>query len=102
MKRGTVWAVPTRQKRAAERVMLAGPPCPADSSASKPAGTMAVSWIELTKVVNKLLPFHSTTEVVLKLVPLTVKVKPGAPSTADFVLRMPMVGPVPAGQMPEG
>jgi hypothetical protein len=33
------------------------------------------------KVVTRLLPFHLTTELPLKLLPLTVNVKPASPAT---------------------
>lgn len=39
------------------------------------AGIAAVSWVLLTKVVVRLLPFHCTTELGTKLEPFTVRVK---------------------------
>src|SRR5499427_5501278 len=44
------------------------------------AATLAWSWVPLTKVVVRLLPFHCTTEVEAKLAPVTVSVKPGLPA----------------------
>src|SRR5262249_57313345 len=43
------------------------------------AGMLAVSWVALTKVVARGLPFHCTTDAAMKLVPVTVRVKPGPP-----------------------
>ncbi len=42
----------------------------------------AVSWLLLTKVVVRLVPFHRTTELELKLEPLTVNVKAAPPAVA--------------------
>src|SRR5215472_9976429 len=44
------------------------------------AATLAWSWVPLTKVVVRLLPFHCTTEVEAKLAPVTMSVKPGLPA----------------------
>ena len=43
---------------------------------------LACSWLLLTKLVVRLLPFHFTTEPAIKLVPFTVKVKPASPADA--------------------
>src|SRR5262249_24255071 len=40
---------------------------------------LAVSWVVLTKVVVRGLPFHCTTDEAMTLVPVTVRVKPGLP-----------------------
>src|SRR5262245_20158799 len=40
-------------------------------------GMLTVSWVALTKVVVRGLPFHCTTDAAMKLVPVTVRVKPG-------------------------
>jgi len=46
------------------------------------AGIAAVSCVLLTKVVVRSLPFHRTTELDRKFVPLTVRVKPELPAVA--------------------
>lgn len=43
-------------------------------------GTVAVNSVPLTNVVARSDPFHSTTEVEVKLVPFTVRVKVGPPA----------------------
>ena len=55
---------------------------PAD--AMRDAGTCAVSCPALTKVVVRLLPFHVTCVPETKLAPLTVRVKPAPPATAEL------------------
>ena len=50
--------------------------------AISPAGMAADSWVLLIKVVVRLAPFHLTTEAATKLLPLTIRVKAGAPATA--------------------
>jgi hypothetical protein len=45
-------------------------------------GTVVVSWWPLTYVVVAAVPFHVTTEVLLKLLPFTVKTKPAPPAAA--------------------
>jgi hypothetical protein len=44
------------------------------------AATGAVTCVGPTKVVTRSCPFHWTTELALKFVPFTVKVKPGSPA----------------------
>src|SRR5438270_5569589 len=62
-----------------------GPPCGSvDSSVRRKAGTVAESWLLLTKVVGKSMPFQSTTAPCWKLEPLTVSVKLGLPSGTVF------------------
>ena len=51
---------------------------PAD--AIRAAGTAAVSWPALMKVVTRLLPFQVTVVVLVKPAPLTVRVKAGFPT----------------------
>lgn len=46
------------------------------------AGTGAVSWTELTKVVTSCVPFHRISAPVVKPVPLAVMVKPWLPTVA--------------------
>jgi hypothetical protein len=46
------------------------------------AGIVAVSWVALTNVVVRLLPFHCTTEPRTKPEPNTVSVKPTPPAVA--------------------
>jgi hypothetical protein len=65
-------------------VMLAVP-----AVAISEAGRAAVSWELVTKVVVRLDPFHLTTELDTKLVPLTVNVKASPP--ADTVLGLMLV-----------
>jgi hypothetical protein len=47
--------------------------------ATSDAGTDAVSWVSLTKVVLNAWPFQSTADEATKLLPLTVSVKAGPP-----------------------
>jgi len=46
------------------------------------AGTAAATWVALTNVVVKAVPFHSTAASVPKPVPFTVSVNPGLPAAA--------------------
>jgi hypothetical protein len=52
----------------------------------------AVSVVAETTVVVRGLPFHWTTEVLMKFVPVTVRVKAGPPAAADVGLRAVVVG----------
>jgi hypothetical protein len=45
---------------------------------------VAVNCVELTNVVVRLLPFHCTTEVLMKLPPFTVSGNAAPPATAEF------------------
>jgi len=56
-------------------------------TAMKPAGTVAVSWLAVTKVVESVDPPHSTTAPGVKPLPVTVRVNPGPPATTDGGLR---------------
>src|SRR5947208_1866293 len=51
------------------------------------AGMLAVSCVELTKVVVRAAPFHSTVAPVTKFVPLAVSVKAGPPAVAELGVR---------------
>ncbi|HTY77657.1 MAG TPA: hypothetical protein VMI34_07560 [Candidatus Bathyarchaeia archaeon] len=46
------------------------------------AGMLAVSWVALTKLVVRMLPFHCTVEAGTNPVPVTVSVKAGPPCVA--------------------
>ena len=48
------------------------------------AGINAVNWVELTKVVAKLAPFHRATEVLMKADPVNVIVKADEPGVVEF------------------
>ena len=52
----------------------------------------AVTWVEETYVVVRFVPFHLTTELEMKFVPFTVRVKPAPPAVADEGLRLVVVG----------
>jgi hypothetical protein len=52
----------------------------------------AVTWVALTYVVVRFVPFHLTTEPLTKLVPFTVRVNPAPPAVADVGLRLVVVG----------
>ena len=52
----------------------------------------AVTWVALTYVVVRFVPFHLTTELEMKLVPFTVRVKAVPPAVADEGLRLVVVG----------
>jgi hypothetical protein len=56
------------------------------------AAMAAVSWVAETKVVVRGLPFHWTTESVMKPVPFTVRVKAAAPTVREVGLRLEIVG----------
>ncbi len=44
--------------------------------------TVAVSWLLLTNVVTRAVPFHITTELLRKLPPFTVRTNPTPPAVA--------------------
>jgi hypothetical protein len=46
------------------------------------SGTVAVSCLPLTNDVVKAVPFHTATELLLKLPPLMVRTKPAPPAVA--------------------
>jgi hypothetical protein len=52
----------------------------------------AVSCVEETYVVVRFVPFHLTTELEIKLVPFTVRVKAAPPAVAELGLRFVVVG----------
>jgi hypothetical protein len=52
----------------------------------------AVSCVALTYVVVRFVPFHRTTELEMKLVPFTVRVKPAPPAVTELGLRLVVVG----------
>ena len=52
----------------------------------------AVTWPALTKVVERSAPFQRTTDVEMKLLPLTVSVKPAPPAVAEVGLMLVMLG----------
>jgi xanthosine utilization system XapX-like protein len=60
--------------------------------AIKEACTVAVSWVDETKVVASAVPFHFTVEVETKFVPFTVKVNCEPPAVAQVGLVEVVVG----------
>jgi hypothetical protein len=52
----------------------------------------AVNWVEEIYVVVRFEPFHCTTELDTKPVPLTVSVNAAPPATAVLGLRLVVVG----------
>ena len=52
----------------------------------------AVNPVLLIKVVDRLDPFHLTTDPLMKFVPFTVSVKPVPPAVADVGLILDIVG----------
>jgi hypothetical protein len=52
----------------------------------------AVSCVDEPYVVVRFEPFHLTTELEIKLVPFTVRVKPAPPAVAELGLRPVVVG----------
>ena len=56
------------------------------------AAIAAVSCVALTYVVVRFEPFHRTTELPMKFVPLTVSVKADPPAVAEVGLSPVMVG----------
>src|SRR3989442_544250 len=56
------------------------------------AGMEAVSLVSLTKAVARSAPFQRTTDPAMKLAPLTVRLKAGAPACADVGLMAVMFG----------
>ena len=68
-------------------VMLAVP-----GVAMSEAGMAALSWVLVTKVVVRFDPFHLTTELETKFVPLTVNVKARPPANTALGLMLVSVG----------
>jgi hypothetical protein len=68
---------------ALDTVIVAVPP-----EATKLAGTAAIIWFGLTKVVAKGNPFHTTTAPVKKPAPFTAKVNAGPPAAPAAGLRL--------------
>ena len=56
------------------------------------ASIAAVTRVVETNVVTRLVPFHSTTELLMKFVPLTVSVKAAPPATAVVGFKLVSVG----------
>src|SRR2546425_5533778 len=56
------------------------------------AGITALNWVGETNVVARSAPFHRTTELSTKFVPVTVSVNCGPPTTTDGGLRLVIVG----------
>ena len=63
----------------------------APTETTKLAGTLAVNWVLLTKVVVRGAPFHCTVEPLAKPVPLTVRVNPRPPAVTAAGLRLLML-----------
>lgn len=59
------------------------------------AETEAVTWLALTTVVRRDVPFHWTTAPDAKPLPFTVSVKAGAPATTEFGFNAVMCGGAP-------
>ena len=62
------------------------------TEAMSPAGIVALRVVELTKDVVRLVPFQRTMELLMKLEPLTVSVKPGLPAVAELGVMLVRVG----------
>lgn len=56
------------------------------------AGTAAVNLVAFTNVVVRAAPFHSTTDVLTKFVPVTVRVNAGPPGLANVGPSEPIDG----------
>ena len=56
------------------------------------AGIVAVSWVEVPKVVPRLEPAKRTTEPLTKFVPFTVSVNPGSPTVLAVGEMLEVVG----------
>src|SRR5665811_1545519 len=71
-----------------------GPPLPATVTLAVPAVAMraaetrAVNWEAPMNVVTSGAPFHCTMELAVKAAPVTVRVKPAPPGTAELGLRL--------------
>jgi hypothetical protein len=62
------------------------------TAAISPASIVAVNWVEDTYVVVRFAPFHRTTELGMKPLPLTVSVNPALPAVAKAGLRLSVAG----------
>jgi len=62
------------------------------TAAIRPAVTVAVNWIELTKVVASAVTFQLTTAPLLKFEPFTVSVKVAPPAVVEVGLRLVIEG----------
>jgi hypothetical protein len=62
------------------------------ATAKSAAGTIAVIWVELTNVVTRGTPFHTTTDPATKFVPARFMVNAEAPATAVVGETEPRVG----------
>jgi hypothetical protein len=71
------------------------------ADANKVLGTVAVSWLALTKCVVKAVPPNDTTELLTKFAPLTVSVKVALPTRAEDGLSEEIVGPETLNVVPE-
>ena len=63
-----------------------------EGAATSEAGTLILSLVELTWVVVRLTPFHSTVPP-LRFVPITARVKPALPAVRYAGLKLVIVGP---------
>src|ERR1043165_1536893 len=70
------------------RTLMVAPPALARSAVV----IAAASCVLLTKVVGRAAPFHCTTEVEVKLAPLTVRVIADVPATALLGAMLPIAG----------
>jgi hypothetical protein len=62
------------------------------ATAISEAGIAALNRVEETKVVVRFAPFHSTTEPLMKPLPLTVSVKAAAPAVREDGLMLEITG----------
>src|SRR4029453_5828412 len=76
---------------------LATVTCAVPAPAMSAAGIAAVSWLALTNVVVRLVPFHLTVAPLAKFEPVTVNVNAGPPACAGLGERELSVGPAAAG-----
>src|ERR1035437_3601385 len=81
----------------AKGIALDAAPSPATVTLAVPAvamrtaGTRAVNWPALTKVVTSGVPFHCTVELAVEAAPDTVRVKAAPPGAAELGLRLARV-----------
>jgi hypothetical protein len=60
--------------------------CAVPAEARLATGTVAVSWVELLKLVIREAPFHCTADAEMKFIPLTIKENGSWPATAEVGL----------------